>query len=510
MRDCKRFFKGMSIVPYIIMVWLPLFFAWRETVEQIRLPDARQIGLLLNSVKLGGLAALLTCVLGGLAANYIHKGWLSDRWYRYFFVLLMPVPYYIYALSWMYLIRVLSFIRPGILKYSAQGFGACLFVETMTYLPITTLLILSALEMCNRQSEEMAMVYQKSSKVLWKNILPEILPYIVAAFAAVFILSVTDFSVPSMFQYNTYVLDLYSAYGRTGSSANAYAMSFPLLILLLLPLAFVQQAIRKMNKPQRSESFVKCKYPVWLQGIMNVSFGLLVCQVLLPVITFTITSDGMQNIWKSFDMIYEQAGVTLIIASLAALIAVLCVIPAAVFLANCENGLIWMIMLGSMAIPGSLQAMGLLNAVNGSWAHWLSTSLLMPALGCAIHYMPIALIILVSTMKRIDRKSIELAVLYEQNRYEKTLLELGMLLPGILSSFLLVFFLSFGEEGIMLVLMPPGAETVSVKIYNYLHYGASEYVSGFCLWVTLFLFLLEVIPVCVIRKRYGGHHAKSD
>ena len=34
---------------------------------------------------------------------------------------------------------------------------------------------------------------------------------------------------------------------------------------------------------------------------------------------------------NSFDMIYEQAGVTLIIASLAALIAVLCVIPAAVF-----------------------------------------------------------------------------------------------------------------------------------------------------------------------------------
>ena len=37
MRDCKSFFKGMSILPYIIMVWLPLFFSWRETVEQIRL-----------------------------------------------------------------------------------------------------------------------------------------------------------------------------------------------------------------------------------------------------------------------------------------------------------------------------------------------------------------------------------------------------------------------------------------------------------------------------------------
>lgn len=510
MIDCRKLFKRMSIVPYIIMVWLPFFFTWRETIKQIKLPDVRQMGLLLNSVKLGGLTALLTCVLGGLAANYIHKGWLSGRWYRYFFVVLMPVPYYIYALSWMYLIRALSLIWPGILKYSAQGFGACLFVETMAYLPITTLLILSALEMCNRQSEEMAMIYQKPSNVLLKNILPEILPYIVAACGAVFILSVTDFSVPSMFQYNTYVLDVYSAYGRTGSSANAYAMSLPLLILLLLPLAFVQQAIRKMNKPQRSERFVKCKYPVWLQGIMNISFGMLVCQVLLPVITFTITSDGMQNIWKSFHMIYEQLGVTLIIAFLAAFIAVLCVIPAATFLANCGNGLIWMAMLGSLTIPGSLQAMGLLNAVNGSWAHWLSTSLLMPALGCAMHYIPIALIVLVSTMKRIDRKSIELASLYEQNLYEKMILELGMFLPGILCAFLLVFFFSFGEEGIILVLMPPGAETVSVKIYNYLHYGASEYVSGFCLWVTLFLFSLEVILVSFVRKRYGGHHAKSN
>lgn len=86
----------------------------------------------------------------------------------------------------------------------------------------------------------------------------------------------------------------------------------------------------------------------------------------------------------------------------------------------------------------------------------------------------------------------------------------GDAFAGNIELIFISFLLSFGEEGIMLVLMPPGAETVSVKIYNYLHYGASEYVSGFCLWVTLFLFLLEVIPVCFIRKRYGGHHAKSD
>ena len=79
-----------------------------------------------------------------------------------------------------------------------------------------------------------------------------------------------------------------------------------------------------------------------------------------------------------------------------------------------------------------------------------------------------------------------------------------MYLPGILGAMILVFFLSFGEEGIILVLMPPGAETVSVKIYNYLHYGASEYVSGFCLIVTLFMFMVEILVVLALRKRYRG------
>ena len=96
--------------------------------------------------------------------------------------------------------------------------------------------------------------------------------------------------------------------------------------------------------------------------------------------------------------------------------------------------------------------------------------------------------------------------MYERHWYQHLLLELGMFLPGILCAIALVFFLSFGEEGIVLVLMPPGAETVSVKIYNYLHYGASEYVSGFCLMVTLFMFLIEVVLLWMMRRRYRGRH----
>ncbi len=63
----------------------------------------------------------------------------------------------------------------------------------------------------------------------------------------------------------------------------------------------------------------------------------------------------------------------------------------------------------------------------------------------------------------------------------------------------MVFLLTLGEEGIPLILMPPGYETLAVKVYNYLHYGASELVSGFCLITVLFTAGLFAL---VIRKTF--------
>ena len=506
MRNRKDAIRIIGFVLYLAVVWLPLFYVCKKSECEITLPDARRIGLFVNSIKLGGCTAILACLLGVLAALFLHNSFLANKWYRYFFVILMPVPYYVYALSWMYLMRLLAVIWPEVLKYSAQGFGACLFVETMTYIPIATLLELAALEMRNRQTEEMALVYKSPIKVLMKNTIPEVLPYIVAAAGIIFILSVTDFSVPSMFQYNTYMLDIYSVYSRTGSVAQAYVMTLPLSVLLLPLLSFVQQAIKKISKPQRSERFVPQRYPMWLQGSMVCAFGVLVCQVFLPILIFAVTTGSLKNARKSFEMIYEQIGTTLVIALPAAIIAVLCAALAAGFLADRGNGVLWLTALGTMVLPGALQAMGLLDMVNGSVVHWMSTTVLMPAFGCALHYMPFALIVLTGTIKRADKQRRELAILYERHWYQHLLLELGMFLPGILCAIALVFFLSFGEEGIVLVLMPPGAETVSVKIYNYLHYGASEYVSGFCLMVTLFMFLIEVVLLWMMRRRYRGRH----
>jgi iron(III) transport system permease protein len=62
---------------------------------------------------------------------------------------------------------------------------------------------------------------------------------------------------------------------------------------------------------------------------------------------------------------------------------------------------------------------------------------------------------------------------------------LPMLAPALLATGFIVFALCAGELGATLLVAPAGQATLVMRIYNYLHYGASETVAGLCLLLTL-------------------------
>ena len=105
---------------------------------------------------------------------------------------------------------------------------------------------------------------------------------------------------------------------------------------------------------------------------------------------------------------------------------------------------------------------------------------------------------------RVDNKAIELAQIFATNRLSPIKIIIRTLLPGYIVGFAIAFFLIFAEEGIPLILMAPGKETVTVKIYNYLHYGASEYVSAFSVVVLLFIFGMEALLILVYKFFKGN------
>jgi iron(III) transport system permease protein len=55
-----------------------------------------------------------------------------------------------------------------------------------------------------------------------------------------------------------------------------------------------------------------------------------------------------------------------------------------------------------------------------------------------------------------------------------------------------------GELGATLMVIPPGKATLTMRIYNYLHYGASDTVAGLCLVLALGVLLAGVLAGLVI------------
>jgi iron(III) transport system permease protein len=106
-------------------------------------------------------------------------------------------------------------------------------------------------------------------------------------------------------------------------------------------------------------------------------------------------------------------------------------------------------------------------------------------LAALARYAPIAALILIAARRRINSRLIEAAALLETKPIRTWLLiRLPLLAPGLLAAAGVVFTLTLGELSATLLVSPPGQPTLTMRIYNYLHYGASETVAGLTLALT--------------------------
>ena len=485
MKKCKVM-QRIAVGSYLFLLILPISgFLSEGILKNDPVWNVRRLGLMWNSCLLAFLSACGCVAVGIPAAAQIHNGRLRNSSKRWFFLLLAPVPYYIYALTWMCLARILGKADRRWLAVSMTGLLPCLIVNILAFLPVVTGLILVSMEHYGRQHEEIAQVYATDNKVLLRIVLPAIWPSVSAAGILVFILSVTDFSVPSLFQYQTYTLELFSEYSRGCGLYQIMKLAFPMVFLVLGLVLYALKGIQTLSM----DSLSKGKNGLNLTGGFSIVgyLAVLVCilQLAIPVFVFLWEIQNWENVWKSVMLCAGELLVSLIIAGLASISALCVAGPMGVWLSDKKN--LWAgLALFPMAVPSSLIAMGLLRVVNGSFFHWLSQTVYFPALGCAVKYMPFVVLIFIARAKRIPQGELEIAKVFADSEaiyFFRVLLPAYW--PAILSSEILVFLLTLGDEGITLVLMPPGYETLAVKIYNYLHYGSGELVSGFCLIMTI-------------------------
>ena len=285
-----------------------------------------------------------------------------------------------------------------------------------------------------------------------------------------------------------------------------FLAGIPLIILILIVVMLSQNGLQQIFIPVRPHSQVRLYLSGLTKGICTAAIGLCVMQILIPVVTLTVGIGSWEQLTASAVLAGEELMISCGIGLMAALLTIFPAFAAAAILCSTGNRFLRMLFLFPLAMPGALIGVGWLELLNGSFLHGITGTLLFPALGCATRFMPFGTMILTGMLFRVDKKCLEAAeVLQSSKRKAFLAVKLPMFAPGILASGLLVFLLAIGDVGVTLMTAPPGKEPFSIKIYNYLHYGASEMVSGFCMVVVLVCLTVTVAMIELLRMRKHGN-----
>ena len=118
----------------------------------------------------------------------------------------------------------------------------------------------------------------------------------------------------------------------------------------------------------------------------------------------------------------------------------------------------------------------------------------MPVLAALARYTPLGALVMIATLRRQNPELIDAARLLQANRVRRWLvIRLPLLAPGLLAAASVVFCLTLGELSATLMIAAPGSPTLTMRIYNYLHYGASSTVAGLTLVLTALVLILGVL-----------------
>jgi len=454
----------------------------------LALPSGRRLGILWRSLAMSAGAAVIDVALGVLIACACW-GW-SRRfaWLRWLPLALIALPPYIHALAWNDVVQQLSF-RLGTLR--PPGELLSVWVMAMSLLPVGIGLALISLESVARPLVDAALTSRDDQAVFWRVALPLAAPLLAAGGGLIFLLNLLDYSVPSLFGVNVYALEIFAEFSSSNQPVRALLLSFPVLLIAFGVLFAGQTFLRRVAQlPLRGVSPWSAP-PQWRGGFSFFQKAALVVwglQGLVPLVVLVKLTDSGGG-WLAA---LQSAGSEFVFSFSVAGAAALLSLPLG-WLAMEElnrrariNRLAGWLFLLPVAIPAPLIGIGLVTLWNHPIFDRFYASAAMPVLAALARFAPMAALVLLAQNQQVDTLLLDAARVFQARDGQTAWrVRLPLLSPGLLASASLIFALTLGELGATLIVVPPGQPTLTLRIYNYLHYGASDVVAGLCLAILL-------------------------
>lgn len=468
------------------------------------LPTGRRLMLLVNSVGLAGSVGITVTVIGFLCGTLLlgeDTGVLGAI--KWAFLLTTPVPPYIHALTWSTFVRMFKTALGASGEWiTLTGFPMSYCVNVLAYLPLGVGLAIVGLMLVEKPAVEAARMIRDDFDVLVKVVAPMVMPTLITSLGLVFILVITDFSVPTLFSFNVYSLEVFSEFSASNSPSNSLLLSVPLIIATVSLLAYTLRGLRETAQSSsigQIEGFSEWTLPNWFRLLQQLALVFMVLQFSLLLGGLVLETGSFSSLWYAL----TAAGDDIVTSSVISLTSAIIGAGLGYLFSDRleDSGVLWWILSIPLVLPASLIGVSLILSYT-SLAPSLYGTMWMPVVAVVTRFVTLGAVIVYAQKRRMDELLFDAADIFSVDRNTALMrIKLPLQRYGLTAAGLIIFALSLGELGGTLLVIPPGRETLTIRIFNYLHYGGTEEVAGLCLaMVTIMMALTGLAGLAYNRS----------
>jgi iron(III) transport system permease protein len=516
----ELFLRRLGLLVFVLIVLGPLLALIAQIIPSISagnlewlklaIPVGRRLVLLINSLVFAASVAVAGVVLGILGGSLLWRWDAGWRGYlRWLIIVLAPIPPYIHALAWTSTIyAVNSWLQKiGLPPLPVQGWVTAWWIQLMSLTPIAIGLALIGLKSVEPLLIDAGRIMRSDAVNLFRVILPLAAPALLAGGGVLFLLSLLDYSVPSLVNLNVYSLEIFAEFSASNQPVRALLLSFP---ILLIAVVVIFASLSPLRNAAQSTSWrmptwkVAPAWPKWLVILQWLALAVLVAQIVVPMVSLSADVGTWNSMASAIKMASREINFTFWVSLIVALICLPIALAVAreLVVSRKWEKLIWLLVITPLAIPPSLIGIGLITIWNRPLVFQVYGTGIMPVLAGLARFTPIAVIVLAAQLRSLNPLFIDAARILQTNRWQTwKQIWLPMLAPGFLASAGIVFALTLGELGATLLIAPPGQATLTIRIYNFLHYGASSVVAGLCLMMAVVIFIAGTITAIALAGR---------
>ena len=433
--------------------------------------------LVWNSLLVSG-AATIGAVAGGFFAALWLAG-LPARWRPAVFAaaaLALALPPFLVVNCWIELLGEHGLWRPW-LPWNIYSTGGTVWVLILLTWPVTLFLVTGAWARTQPGQFEVEPLLRGAALLRWL-LLPLARASLIQGAIITLVLTLNNFAVPAILQVKVFPAEIWVRFNTTFDYGAALALSWPLILAPLLLVACLRRqetAWSWRSDAPAAQALRRQLGAAWHWAGGAVTLLLTLFSLAVPLWQLAGSAKTWRQLAPALAAGRADVAHSLAFAALAATVVV------AFGLLTWRRRLDWVLWVPFFT-PGVLLGIALIWVFNRSWLNFIYQSGVIVVAAWSIRYAALGWTTVARAARATDRSLAESARL-EGASFWQMLRHVywPQIAPSLAAAWYVTYLLCLWDVETLVLIVPPGGQTVALRVFNLLHYGHNPQVNALCL-----------------------------